>query len=151
MQIRKSIAFTVFIDWAAIENSDNFIVFIASSAEAHSDYTGPRDTYLPESEISVVLDTGIFNSSISPIISIDELAYEDANDALQDLRNVADTCSMEFYELSYWIPGSIPRMDGYPYLFGRGVIDQDSNQCIKGRVNLSTMEAEFHYNECVID
>ena len=144
------VEYTVFIDWAAIENSDNFIVFIASSDEAHSDYTVPRDTYLPESEISIVLDTGIFNSSIDPIISIEELAYEDANDALQYLRNEADTCSMEFYELAYWVPGNIPRVDGYPYLLGRGVIDQDSNQCIRGQINLSTMAVDFNYYPCAI-
>ena len=145
------VEYTVFIGWAAIEYSDNFIVFIASSADAHSDYAGPRDTYLPESEISIVLNTGIFNSSIASIISIEELAYTDANDALQDLRNKADTCSLEFDRLSYWIPGNIPREDGYPYLFGRGVIDQALNQCISGQINLYTMEADFGYRQCVID
>lgn len=145
------VEYTVFIDWAAIDNSDRFIVFISSSADAYQQYSIPRDAYLSESEISIVIDNNVFDSSITPIISLEELEYEDANDALQDLRNEADTCSLEFESLSYWVPGNIPREDGYPYLFGRGEIDQAANECIKGHINLATGDVDFNYTECIID
>lgn len=145
------VEYKVTYDWAVINQHDQIIVLLYSQEGAYRHLPLPRDTLFTEKEVLYAIDKSVFFSSISPVKALDKLrfsSYEDASKAFQqkigskDLQNV---------QLSFYVPGKLPRQDGSPYLIGKGVLDMKRNVCIDGHMNLVTGEVEARQNACVVN
>ena len=77
------------------------------------------------------------------------LKYEAFSDAATAFK-IATNPKMEPTGIVMYVPGKIPHEDGDPYVIGRGVIDQNKNDCIVGYMNLVTGFTESHRDVCVI-
>jgi len=144
------IKYTVILDWARIENNDQFAVFIDSSDERFPTLSIPRNQYLSAAEITIVLNNDAFYSSITPVIFAEEIIFENSDEALQTLQNDAGVENMQLSRLSFYVPGNIPRENGYPYLFGIDNTNESINECISGEINLVTGETHFVTDVCYI-
>ncbi len=144
------VQYRVTITWAVIGESDQFVVNLRSSEPAYQHLDIPRDVYLSESEVEVILDEQVFSSSVTRIVSVERLKFCNQQEAVTALQNVAHTDRIGFDRIAYYVPGRLPREDGYPYLFGSGEIDRNENRCITGRLNLVSGIGEGRETVCVI-
>jgi len=145
------VTYRITIDWARIDRSDKFIVMLYESENAYRYLDIPRDVFLDAYQVGRVLDNRVFGSAVGPVEPLEQLAYETcvgAADAFQDSTGSAVILPTR---IAYYVPGKIPREDGYPYFIGRGVIDADSNQCVVGYFNLITGASYSRPDACWVE
>jgi hypothetical protein len=142
------IGYTVSIEWANIDVRDNVDVLLKYNFEPLNIV---RNKYLTPAQISALLDHPTNIGAITPVLSLEYLKFKNFKDAMEALKRAADTDSMRFDRLSYYVPGMIPRENGYPYLFGSGVVDYSANECMSGQLNLFTGEMNIYYEPCWVN
>jgi len=135
-------------DWAVIDQYDQVIVLLYGEEDAYRHLPLKRDQLFDESEVSYALDKRVFFSSITPVKSLDKLAFPSYQNALAAFQRKLGGHKPENVEVSYYVPGKLPRTDGYPYLLGRGVVSMQKNVCVFGYMNLVTGEAVTHESAC---
>jgi len=131
--------YKVKIDWAEMACYNQFVIKI-----------GEAGTYLTEKELVPILIKGAYGSSILKMIPLEKLKYSSQEEAVKALQEIANCDRLKFRAASLYVPGRIPRVDGYPYLLGWGEIDESENKCIVGYINLVTGEGQAHETVCVI-
>ena len=89
-------------------------------------------------------------TGMTKIIPLEYLKYNSKDDAVRDLANAGGVFEVELKNLTYWVPGKRPRMDGHPYLIGHAVINEYSNECMKGYINLVTGRSKTWKDACVV-
>lgn len=146
--ITFSVAYKVTIDWAIIDNNDEFMVKLYSTESAYQYLNIPRDTFLNETQIKIIIDNNVFNSAIGPVKPINHLLYSSYNIAVQAFKDSANSNEILPDRLSYYVPGKFPRKDGNPYFIGSGVINQSENKCINGYFNLVTGKSQANTTVC---
>ena len=129
--------YKVKIDWAEIPAYDQFIAKLRPGETLYG-LTLPKGVYLSEDEIEVLVNKNAFNSSIGIIKPIKKLKFSSKTQAIKTLQKIAKTDKIGFDRYTYYVPGKLPRTDGYPYLLGFGTIDYKKNECIRGYLNLVT-------------
>ena len=149
--ITFQINYRITIDWAIIDRADKFIVMLSSSTNAYQYLDIPRDVFLDDVHIGLVLDNSVFGSSVGPVVPLENLPYESCWDAVLAFQDSAGSEEMLPTRIAYYVPGKIPRVDGYPYFIGWGIIDLDANECIDGYFNLFSSESDAWMTYCVIE
>lgn len=131
------IYFSVRYQRIEVESYDAFLV-------KRSDH----DPYLTEEEIEANIGRAYFE--IGKINPVHELRFNWMEEALGAARELCRCQDMQLEELSFRVPGKLPRQDGDPYLLFGGVIDGKANRCIRGYLNLVTGVGEAHETACWI-
>lgn len=144
------VEYKVAYDWAVINQHDQIIVLLYSQEGAYRHLPLKRDLLFTEKEVSYAIDKNVFFSSVSPVKALDKLRFSSPQDAARDFQKKIGSNNLENVRLSFYVPGKLPRQDGYPYLIGRGVIDIKRNVCIEGHMNLATGEVEARENACIV-
>ena len=145
------VEYKVTYDWAVIDQYDQVVVLLYGQEEAYRHLPIKRDHLFDEEEVSYVIDNKVFVSSITPVKSFDKLGFSSYEDALKAFQHKIGGHRPENVQVSYYVPGKLPRTDGYPYLLGRGVVDMDRNVCVFGYMNLVTAEAVTHESACRVN
>ena len=143
--------YRITIDWAAIDRADKLVIMLSSSVVEYAYLNIPRDVYLDDYQVGRVLDHDVFDSSVGPVAPLDSLPYEDCMEAVEAFQDSVGSGDIVPVRFAYYVPGKIPREDGYPYFIGRGVVDLNSNECITGYFNLFTGEGEARPTPCEIE
>lgn len=141
------IKYQVRYDWALIKQNDMFAVLMSSQEEAYRHLPIKRDRFFNDAELSYVLDK-INYPSISPVKSIEKLAFSSYEEALKTFQQKVKGLISENVQLTFFQSGKLPRIDGYPYLTGRGVLNKEKNLCVKGYMNLVTSETMTRDTYC---
>lgn len=139
------------IDWAVVDRRDKIVVMLYSSENAYRYLNIPRDVFLEEPDIDLILDNGVFESSVGPVVPLESLPYASCADAVRAFQDSVQSSDILPTRIAYYVPGKIPREDGYPYFIGRGEVDPSENICIDGYFNLFTGEAEAWLTACVVE
>jgi len=142
------VEYKVTYDWAAIDQHDQVIVLLYSQEETYRHLPIKRDHLFDEEEVAYAIDKRVFFSSITPLKSLGRLAFSSYENALKTFQHKIGGHKPENVEVSFYVPGKLPRTDGYPYLLGRGVVDMQRNVCVFGYMNLVTGEAVTHQSAC---
>lgn len=87
-------------------------------------------------------------SGLSLRVEYKKLGFSSYEHALKAFQHKIGGHRPENLQVSYYVPGKLPRTDGYPYLLGRGVVDMERNVCVYGYMNLVTAEAVTHASVC---
>ncbi|MBI5541463.1 MAG: hypothetical protein HY951_15470 [Bacteroidia bacterium] len=143
------VAYKITIDWAVIDNYDEFIVKLYSSESAYQYLNIPRDTFFNVNQLMFILEHKVFNSAIGPVKSLNNLLQNNYNNAKLAFQDSANSSYILPTRLSYDVPGIQPSKNGYPYFIGFGTINQSANQCITGYYNLSTGEFDARETPCL--
>jgi len=139
------------IDWANIKHHDKFIVRLYSEESAYQYLNIPRDTYLNESWVIFCVNKNVFSSTITQLQPIKGLRYSSCQEACVALNKSNGFQTITNVELSLHVPGNIPRVDGYPYMLGSGVINYDENICVHGHINLANGESIAQETACWVN
>jgi hypothetical protein len=145
------VEYQVTYDWAAISQHDQVIVLLYSQEEAYRHLPIKRDHLFDEEEVSYAIDKRVFFSSITPVKSIARLGFSSYQDALKFFQRKMGGRTPESVQISFYVPGKLPRTDGDPYLLGRGVVNKERNVCVFGYMNLVTAEAVTHESACMVN
>lgn len=144
------VEYTVKFDWAAIEAQDQIVVMLYESESAYRHLSIKRDHLFDESEVALAIDKQVFFSGISTVKPAGKLAFPNHAAALEAFRKKAGTTDLDNVRLAFYVPGNVPRIDGHPYMLGRGTIDAAKNLCVEGHVNLVTGEIVTWTNACIV-
>lgn len=144
------VEYTVKFDWAAIEAQDQLVVMLYESESAYRHLPLKRDHFFDEAEIALTIDKTVFFSEISSVKPSDKLAFPNHAAALEAFRAKAGTKDLDNVRLAFYVPGNVPRIDGHPYMLGRGVLNEAQNQCVEGHVNLVTGKITTWANACIM-
>jgi hypothetical protein len=145
------VEYKVTYDWAEINQHDQIIVLLYSQEGAYRHLPIKRDHLFDEEEVSYAIDKRVFFSSITPVKSIERLAFPSYENALKVFQRKLGGHRPENVQVSFYVPGKLPRTDGDPYLLGRGVVDDARNVCVFGYMNLVTAEAVTHESACRVN
>ncbi len=145
------VEYQVTYDWAVISQHDQVIVLLYGQEEAYRHLPIKRDQLFDEAEVSYAIDKRVFFSSITPVKSLDKLLFSSYEDALKAFQRKIGGHRPENVQVSFHVPGKLPRTDGYPYLLGRSVVDMQRNVCVFGYMNLVTGEAAAHESACQVN
>lgn len=138
-------------DWAIINHQDQIVVLLYEREEAYRHLPIKRDHLFDEEEVSYAIDKNVFFSSITPVQALDKMGFLNYEEARQAFQKEVGGEKLDGVRLSFYVPGKLPREDGYPYLIGRVVIDWTKNLCIEGYMNLVTGKTVSWKNACVIN
>lgn len=132
-------------DWVSIRNSESFRVkYDPITTKNYAVYV-PRGVYLLESELILKLPWADFQ----PLQFKGKLAFASCETACQALKTKTGFPMLKPNRLSLYPPPKLPITEtGEPYLFSSGTIDSTANECIFGRVNLITGEAQADKGPC---
>jgi hypothetical protein len=144
------VSYRVTIDWAEIDNYDEFIVKLYPS-DAYKYLNIPRDTFLDASQMQVILDKEIWFSAIGPVNPITSLKYGSYNDAVKAFRDSVKSGVIFPDRISYFVPGHLPRKNGNPFFLGSGTIDRSLKRCIQGNFDLATGKSSADTTACVMN
>ena len=144
------VSYKVTIDWAEIDDYNDFMIKLASSDPAYQHLSIPRDTFLNASQLQIILDNEVASSSIGPVKSISSLKYGSYSTAVKAFQDSVKSRFIVPERMNYFVPGKLPRKDGYPYFIGYGIINRDLNQCIYGYFNLVTGESYADTTACEV-
>lgn len=144
------VEYKVRIDWAVIQNYDEFLVKLYSSEPAYQYLNIQRDSFFNSDQLNEIIDLKIMNSAIGPVKSLDCLLQNNSINAIHAFQDSTNSIYIFPKQISYEVPGKFPRKDGYPYFIGYGIINQNANQCIQGYYNLYTGEFFAHEDPCII-
>ena len=144
------VEYTVKFDWAAIEAHDQLVIVLYESESAYRHLPIKRDHLFDESEVALAIDKSVFFSGISLVKPAAKLAFPNHAAALEAFRTKAGTRDLDNVRLAFYVPGNVPRIDGYPYMLGRGIVDAGKNLCVEGHVNLVTGEIVTWNNACIV-
>ncbi len=131
------VEYQVRYDWALIKQNDMFAVLMSSQEDAYRHLPIKRNSFFNEELLSYVLDK-INYPSISPVKSIEKLAFSSYEEALNVFRQKIPGLISGNVQLTFFQSEKLPRQDGDPYLVGRGILNKEKNLCIEGYMNLAT-------------
>ncbi|MFZ2205109.1 MAG: hypothetical protein WAV23_00760 [Minisyncoccia bacterium] len=94
------IIYNVNIDWASIKTADSFLVKLSPNEDTYQYLNLPKDTYLDESNVDVVIDKLAFNSTFTIFKPIDSLFYKSKNDTLGAINTKAGK-GFDFSEIRF--------------------------------------------------
>jgi hypothetical protein len=143
--------YRITVDWAVIDRSDQFVVWLHASERAYQHLNIPRDQFLNLDQLRNMLDNRVFGSSVGPVVPLENLAHETCLDAVGAFQDSTESPEMLPTRIAYYVPGKIPREDGYPYFIGRGTIDEEANECIVGYYNLVSGAFEVRSSSCWVE
>lgn len=137
-------------DWLRVHHSDEILVKVGYDASYFPQHSVPRDRFLSEDWFQYLADSQVFNSHILRlnIPRLDSIAYQHCGSAIAAFQEKTGYPQMRTDELSFYVPGKFPRIDGDIYLLGRGTLSRQDNRCLKGWLNLVSGEAEAREDVC---
>ena len=142
--------YKVTIDRAVIDDNADFIVKLYPDA-AYQHLNIPRDTFLNASEMQLILDNEIEGSCVGTVKSLTSLKYGSYNAAVNAFQDSVNSDVIVPERMAYYVPGKLPRRNGYPHFIGFGTIDRSRNECISGDFNLVTGESSANMTPCSIE
>jgi len=145
------IHYRVTIDWAEIYRTDKIVVLLYESEDAYRYLNIPRDVFLDAYQIGRVLDHNVFGSAVGPFEPIESLGYATCLEAAEAFQDSTGSAAIQPTSIAYYVPGKVPREDGYPYFVGKGVVDEDANECITGYFNLHSGASVTWLTACVVE
>lgn len=142
------VAFRVTIDWAVMDEIDQFPILFTEESGFVPDGVTP-DEYLTREQVLVEFNSAYWHV-IGPVSPLEHLEYDSCSQASQALQDSASSTDIMPRDLAFRVPGMPPRQNGELFLLGFGTVNWELNQCIEGRVNLSTGEWEAWSTPCRI-
>lgn len=145
------VEYKVTYDWAAINQHDQIVVLLYSQEEAYRHLPIKRDHLFSEEDVSDAIDKNVFFSSITPVKALDKMRFSSYEDAAKAFQKKIGVETLDNVRLSFYVPGKLPRQDGYPYLIGRGALGMKRNVCMDGYMNLVTGAVKARENACIVN
>lgn len=140
-------------DWLKIKCFDEFIIKLDSSYNAYYGYLTPRNRFLSKSQIEYNLSKDIL-SEISTYQLIETLPYNNINSLCAAIRRDMGLTTFNINRISYFVPGKLPREDGYLYAIIDGQISGSTSEdakCFSGYYNLlDRSKHQVRIQDCII-
>jgi hypothetical protein len=149
--ITFTVNYRMTIDWAVVDRADKIVVMLYSSSNAYQYLDIPRDVFLDDGEVDLILDNRVFDSSVGPVLPLEHLPYANCSEAVLAFQDSTESSDILPTHIAYYVPGKVPREDGYPYFIGRGEVDLEENICIKGHFNLFTGDSDAWFDACIVE
>lgn len=137
------------IDWIDIPCHDKFFIKMDSSYDPYQYLNIPRDIFFNQSEIEFNIANNV-DSEISTYNLVEKLKYDNCIEVCEAVKKASGYENFSPYQVSYYVPGNLPREDGNPYIMLRGTIDESENRCLKGHINLVTGGCTMRETVCYI-
>lgn len=133
--------------WVKTRKNDNFWVKISAKegAIAIAYRNTPRERFLIGKEIPF----DYIGTHISSIDFKAKLAFASCEEACKALRRKTGYRMLNPREVTFNYPGS-GNGDTVPYMVAWGTISEKKNQCVMGKINLTTGQASAYENVCII-
>ena len=135
-------------DWLKFKVTDEFMIKLNSSSSSYQYLHIPRDTLLNDNWTRFNIRNGINYEATCLINKIEKLPYKSCSEACQSFKDSSGYDVMYPERISLYVPGKSPRVDGYPYFIGHGIIDSTTYHCVKGYFNIVNGKYEVHEDYC---
>jgi len=140
------VRYTLRFDWLTIQREDNFMVWINESESAYRHLGLPRDTWLTGPDLKTVMARKIFDTALGRVDPTIKLAFSSLAEAKSLVCTENKLASLDRFEITFYVPGKVPREDGLPYLVWSAVLDEKANKSLNGYLNLATKERKSWEN-----
>jgi hypothetical protein len=112
--------FLLKMDWVEIPCQNQFLIQLSAQDDAYRQTSLPRDTWFSSDDIRYVVEKRVYNTEMDLIRNVVRPAFASREDAEKEIR--WKTGIVAFFELrpAFFVPGKVPRVDGFPYLIFRG-------------------------------
>jgi hypothetical protein len=135
-------------DWLRFKVKDQFMVKLNSSWNNYKHLNIPRDTLLSDEWTRYSIRNEIWYSGICQIKKIESLHYSSCAEACQSFKDLSGYEVIFPQSISLYVPGKVPKVDGYPYFIGYGLIDSTTYECVRGYYNIVNGEIEVWEDYC---
>lgn len=135
-------------DWLKFKVTDQFLIKLNSSFTAYQYLNIPRDILLDAEWTTFNIRNDINYTGTCKINKIDRLLYKSCKEAYQSFKDSSGYDVIYPERISLYVPGKLPRIDGYPYFIGSGIIDSTTYDCVKGYFNLVNGTFEVWEDYC---
>jgi hypothetical protein len=108
----------------------------------------PRDTLLNDEWARYNIRNNIYFTGTCKINKIESLPYNSCTEAYQSFRDSSGYEMIYPQSISLYVPGKFPRIDGYPYFIGSGLIDSTTYKCVTGYFNIVNGTFEVWEDYC---
>ncbi len=134
------VGYTLRLDWLTIQREDKLMVWINESESAYRHLGLPRDTWLTGPDLKTVIARKVFDTAIGRVDPGIKLAFSSLAEAKSLVCTENKLAALDRSEITFYVPGKVPREDGLPYLVWFAVLDEKANKCLKGYLNLATKD-----------
>lgn len=142
------ILYTINIDWASIKTADSFLVKLSPSEDTYQYLNLPKDTYLDQNNIDVIINKLAFNSDFTFFKPIDHLYFQTKNDVLNAITAKVGN-GFEFSEIRYISDYQNPI--SAPILTASNNANCSQNRLRVASVNLITGEITISDSVCYMN
>lgn len=146
-----SIDYYTTINWAKIENNDQFIILKSAEAGPFAALNLPVDIYLSKEEINSALDFRAYSSSMANIKAHANLKYKTKALAIEAARKKTPYKNARSGKPFYIADKVNNKASGNPFLTGMGRINKSENRCFETNLDLITGEITYRKTVCWID
>lgn len=109
---------------------------------------GQEAELLNEEWIKYIIGNEIHHLGICRMEKIESLTNNSCAEASQSFKDLSGYQLIEPKNISLYVTGKVPRIDGYPYFIGSAIIDSVSEQCVSGYFNIVTGDFEVREYYC---
>lgn len=140
------VRYTLRLDWLTIQREDRLMVWINESESAYRHLGLPRDTWLTGPDLNTVIARQVFDTALGRVDPRIKLAFSSLAEAKSLVCTEHKLASLDRSEVTFYVPGKVPREDGLPYLVWFAVLDEKTNKGLNGYLNLVTKDRKSWEN-----
>jgi|WetSurSiteA1Bulk_404760.scaffolds.fasta_scaffold40401_2 hypothetical protein len=148
--ISIEISYKVKTDWAEAVLTDRFAIWLSKTTIGlYPSIDVPRNTLLNEDQISSLITSFAFSSSINSVATIGHLKYSSLQEAMKALIVASKVDTLCTGNVFFQSPNLSAPPIGDPFIEASGTLNWEENKCITCQMNLVTGEADVFYNNCI--
>ncbi len=140
------VRYAVKLDWLTVTREDQFMVWINESESAYRQLGLPRDTWLTGADLKTVIARQVFDPAIGRVDPKIKPAFRSLEEAKAFVCQGHKLTALERADITFYVPGKVPREDGRPYLVWSAVLDEKANRALNGYLNLVTKDGKAWEN-----
>ncbi|MEO7413926.1 MAG: hypothetical protein ABIZ81_11275 [Opitutaceae bacterium] len=140
------VRYAVKLDWLTVTREDQFMVWINESESAYRQHGLPRDTWLTGAHLNTVIARKLFETTLGRVDPTIKPAFTSLDEAKAFVRKEHKLTALERAEITFYVPGKVPREDGLPYPVWSAVLDEKANKALNGYLNLVTKDGKSWEN-----
>ncbi|MFH1049425.1 MAG: hypothetical protein V1779_00680 [bacterium] len=135
-------------EWLKYKVKDEFMIKLNSSWINYKHLDIPRDILLNESWTRYNIRNEINYEGTCKVNKVEKLLFKSCEEACQCFKDSSGYDEIFPERISLYVPGKLPRIDGYPYFIGSGIIDSTSFGCVIGYFNIINGEYKVWEDYC---
>lgn len=108
------------IDWLSIPCYDQIMIYMSSKEDSYRHIPLPRGVFFSPADIDLAIQKRVDATALTKVQKTGKLAYSSLEEAKTEVKKKTGITSFFSEEVSFFVPGKLPRVDGDPYFIFKG-------------------------------